>query len=217
MKIYLYITIVSLTSLFGEEKQGDIFSTGEGQVKVSGWPKMLSPTKKQLKKFHATDLSVNNEKSTVYVRFLWEPTFDNPLLITASKSAKGKMLSIKKMSGKGGYDWGNLELDKSIKLTDEQWERVSKLYKVKGARKPSKNFKGSLKENFVEAMSGLDGSRWYLEVKDKERYTVEGLPNPIDVEGKALRIKELNLDLRPYVEVCKELLKLSKIKVDLLY
>ena len=219
MKILTILVITFLylfISVSAEDKEVDLFLDNP-DFKPSEWPKLLAPTKEQLKKFEAIDLTSKKGLDGVFIRFLWEPTFDSPLLITASKTPKGKILSVKKMSGKGGYDWGKVKLDKTFKITDDQWGKIVTLSMVNGARKPSKNFKGMMKDNFIAAMSGLDGSRWYLEVIDAKGYTVEGLPNPVEEGGKALVIKELGVDLKPYVEVCLELLRISKIKVDLIY
>ena len=216
MKFHLLVAL-GLFSPLCTAGEGDGLFSPENEEAGSGWPKSIAPTEEQLKGFKAENLKNNKQKESIFVRFLWQPTFDSPLLITAFKSEEGKTLSIKRMSGKGGYDWGKINLNKSIKLTDAQWNRIVKLYQVKGARKPSESFKGSMKDNFVEAFSGLDGSRWFLEVKDSKGYTVEGIPNPLQDNQKPAKFEELGVDLEPFVAVCKELLKLSKLEVKELY
>jgi len=81
------------------------------------------------------------------------------------------------------------------------------------SRKPTDYLHKEHKENFIEMASGLDGSTWYLEVKDTNGYTVEGVPNPLDDKGKAMADKEMGLDLAPFVATCELLIKLAEIKL----
>lgn len=115
------------------------------------------------------------------------------------------------MSGKGGYDWGKIEVEKEFPLTLQQWADIVTLASVDGAREPSQKAEKELREHFVEAMSGLDGSTWYLEVRDRNGYTVEGVPNPlVGDDQRVKRIKETtNLDFRPFLAVCLKLFELS--------
>ncbi len=43
------------------------------------------------------------------------------------------------------------------------------------------------------------GATWYLEVKDKKGYTVEGVTNPLDDKNKAHKSEDLGLNLQPFV------------------
>ena len=107
------------------------------------------------------------------------------------------------------------------------------LTSVDGAREPSQKAIKEIKESFGDFMSGLDGEVWYLEVRDKGGYTVEGVPNPIlrahneegdpfdedkwnsgrTVYGDDSEIKRFkesyNLDFRPFLAVCLKLIELS--------
>lgn len=106
---------------------------------------------------------------------------------------------------------GEIEVQKSLLLTQQQWDDLVVLASVDGAREPSQKAEKELRENFVEAMSGLDGSTWYLEVRDRNGYTVEGVPNPfVGDDQEVKRIKETTrLDFRPFLAVCLKLFEWS--------
>lgn len=112
---------------------------------------------------------------------------------------------------KGGYEWEKIEVQKALPLTQQQWNDLVALTSADGAREPSQKAEKELRENFVEAMSGLDGSTWYLEVRDRKGYTVEGVPNPlVGDEQEVKRIKETtHLDFRPFLAVCLKLFEFS--------
>ena len=211
MKIFVLLLLL-IFQIEGLAQIKDPFGGGDGEV--SKWPSSLAPSKEELKYFGEVPLTTPAVKGAVDIRFIWVPTFHKPILIRATKVGDQMSLTVVQMSGGGGYDWGKVNLKKSIKLSGEQWRGLSKLIAVDGARKPSAKLNKVFRDNFIETMSGLDGSIWFLEVRDQAGYTVEGVPNPVDKNAKSIVIpkKEGDLDLKPFVDVCIKLFDLSGLK-----
>ena len=207
--IFILLLIFQIEGL----PQGKAPFAGSG-AEVSKWPSSLVPSKEELKVFGEAVLTKPAAKGAVDVRFVWVPTFDKPISIRATKSGDQIILTVIQMSGRGGYEWGKIAYKKSIKLNGEQWRMLTKLVAVDGARKPSAKLNKENRENFIELMSGLDGSVWFLEVRDDAGYTVEGVPNPVDKNAKSIVLpkKGGSLNLKPFVDVCVKLFDLSGLK-----
>jgi hypothetical protein len=213
MKSILIAIAALLThTLAGEEaKLPDPFA--EPKATQERWPSSITPTKQELEKLGEPTLGEPAQKVSIGVRFIWVPTFDSPISIRASKQNDKTTLTVVQMAGKGGYDWGSVKKT-TINIDDKQWAKLVELCAVDGARKPSQKLPKDFRENFIEAMSGLDGSKWFLEVNDAKGYTVEGIPNPIiedAEEAKSLKEKS-NLDFKPFLNVCFYLFDLSGLK-----
>jgi hypothetical protein len=179
--------------------------------KIPRWPQSIAPSEEQLKSFNEPSLKAPAPADSTEIRFIWVPTFNKPVAIRATKTGDKRILKVVRMSGLGGYDWGKIEIEKSVEITDPQWKTLAGLASADGARKPTEKAEKELRENFVEAMSGLDGSTWFLEVRDTDGYTVEGVPNPIIGDAaveKSLKEKS-NLDLKPFLSVCLKLFDFS--------
>ena len=208
-KILAVLAVLFSHALAGEKGIQDPFA--EGAEQPDEWPQRLAPSGKHLKEF---DEPVLKGRATVDggdIRFIWIPTFNKPISIRATKTGDEIILRVVRMSGKGGDEWGEIEVQKSLPLTQQQWDDLVVLASVDGAREPSQKAEKELRENFVEAMSGLDGSTWYLEVRDRNGYTVEGVPNPfVGDDQEVKRIKETTrLDFRPFLAVCLKLFEWS--------
>ena len=185
--------------------------TKEPEAEPTGWPSSIVPSEKQLKSLSEPDLSSPPAKGVVDIRFIWVPTFHQPISIRATKSGDSAELTIVRMKGKGGYDWGDIEQRKKKPITEAQWKELEELIAVERARKPSLKAADYLRKNWVEIMSGLDGSQWFLEVRGAAGYTVEGVPNPIvsdPVRAKVLK-EDSGLDLAPFLAACFKLFDLS--------
>lgn len=176
-------------------------------------PKRLAPTAALLARLKEPSLKDTTSTGTTEIRFIWVPTFNRPFSIRATHGEAGASLHIVRMKGEGGYDWGEIETSRTVELSKEQWTSLEALVAVDGAREPSQKTAQELRENFVAALSGLDGSTWYLEVRDRSGYTVEGVPNPVlndldEKEKKSLK-QMLGLDLDPFLAVCRKLFEYS--------
>jgi hypothetical protein len=69
------------------------------------------------------ELAENDRTATVY-RFLWLPTFHNPVAVRFVKSDEGAVLHAVRLSGKGGYEPEKIVERKSVKLGRAPWERI---------------------------------------------------------------------------------------------
>jgi hypothetical protein len=114
---------------------------------------------KALKEPILFDTSIKNE---IY-RLTWLRTFHNPVAIRIEKSEEGYTLFWKLCDGAGGYEPGQLTIDKSKKITQEDWD----------------NFQGLLRaidfwdiETKEKGLQGNDGSQWILEGVSQNGYHV---------------------------------------------
>ena len=208
-KILIVLAALFAHALADEEATRDPFA--EGAEESAKRPQRLAPSEKHLKRFDEPVLKGPAPVDSGDIRFIWVPTFNKPISIRATKTGDKVILRVVRMAGKGGYEWEKIEVQKALPLSQQQWKDLVTLASVDGAREPSQKATKELREHFADAMSGLDGSTWYLEVRDKNGYTVEGVPNPfVGDEQEVKRIKETtNLDFRPFLSVCLKLFELS--------
>lgn len=208
-KILIVLAALLAHALAGEESTRDPFA--EKTEVTASRPQRLTPSEEELKRFDEPVLKGPAPVDAGDIRFIWVPTFNKPISIRATKTGDKVILKVIRMSGKGGYEWEKIEVQKTLALTNQQWADLIALASVDGAREPSQKAVKELRENFADAMSGLDGSIWYLEVRDQKSYTVEGVPNPIvGDEQEVKRMKEtVKLDFGPFMAVCLKLFELS--------
>jgi len=203
------LILISVLCCHGYSQEVDPFS--KPVAEPAKRPQRIAPSAEELKKLKEPSLKDEKREQGTDVRFIWVPTFHRPISIRASGNGGKIALRVVRMKGKGGYDWGEIETDRMIEISQKQWSQLVSLIAVDGAREPSQKAEKELRENFLDAMSGFDGSTWFLEVRDKKGYTVEGVPNPM-IEDAALRKKlkqESKLDLDPFLAVCLKLFELS--------
>ncbi len=68
-------------------------------------------------------LSRSNRVATVY-RLVWLPSFDHPAVIRLVKSGDGGTLHLRILEGMGGYEPGQLALDRTIPIGPKQWSEL---------------------------------------------------------------------------------------------
>jgi hypothetical protein len=169
------------------------------RIPMPAGPARLAPSEEKLGKFGEPVLKGPVAEGDGEMRFIYIPTFQKPFSVRVTKTGDEVLLRVVRMSGNGGYDWKEVVVRKTIPLTLAQWQELNRLAAVEGAREPSQL-----------AMSGLDGTTWFLEVRDGKSYTVEGVPNPEMDEEHAKKCKEeMNLDFRPFLAVCLKLFEFS--------
>jgi hypothetical protein len=150
-------------------------------------------------------------------RFLWVRTFHHPVSVRLIIYPAGSGSIVTKISdGAGGYNPGNLILDKTTALSGQQVHEVLERLDAIGfwSMKATDYDEGNFRDEHgthVEAHS--DGAQWILEeVKDGTYHVVDrwspGSPgHPPD------KIEEL----AAYARLCKYLLELGNVKEDNVY
>ena len=97
-------------------------------------------------------------------RFLYLPTFSEPLLFRLEVSENGKaVLVTKRTNGKGGYGAGRLTSSSTTSVSPSQLEHFRQLIQKLSPRSMPAE---------VPEMRGLDGSEWILEVTEGDTYHV---------------------------------------------
>jgi len=108
-------------------------------------------------------LIFNKKQTKSTYRFLWLRTFNNPISIRIDKQADLYSVSWKLCDGAGGYEPGQLVVDKTKTIDKNTWDKFLGLL--------SKADYWNLKTNEVEIL-GTDGSQWILEGADIDNYHV---------------------------------------------
>lgn len=132
-------------------------------------------------------------KDVEQYRFLWLRTFHKPIAVRIWKDGAGSHLRVVRLSGKGGYKTGQLELDQSFAVTNEQWTEFTNLIEQ------ASFWDAPMKETDV---IGADGAQWVLEGGAGERYHVVDRWCPLD--------RVANRPTADFVACCRYLLALSK-------
>ena len=149
---------------------------------------------------------VDNTLNEIY-RFTWLRSFHHPIAIRIEKQENKYMLYWKVCNGAGGYDPGELIIDKKKTLDENTWTEFKKLLDQvdfwnlqTSERIPTRMVKmtdGSLAE---EVTIGTDGAQWILEGRINPQYhvVVRWTPN-----------KEST-----YYQCCDFLIKLTDIEIN---
>jgi len=70
-------------------------------------------------------LSQRDPDATVY-RLLWLPTFHHPVCVRIVRTGESAQLRAKVLDGRGGYERGQIAIDRSITLDVEQWKEFNR-------------------------------------------------------------------------------------------
>jgi len=124
------------------------------------------------------------EPALLSLRFLWLPTFHNPVVIRIETAADGDARMVaKRLSGAGGYDPGTVAAQLERALTKREWQRI--------ARELTES------QLFVQPAGdcslGFDGSEWIIEAVDESGYRFFRRWSPED--GPVRELGDLLLDL----------------------
>lgn len=137
-------------------------------------------------------LLYNNYFNDEIYRFTWLRTFDEPIIIRIMHYEDKNQLVVKMSNGTGGYNPGDLVLNKTVNIEPNQWNKfISIVNNI-----DFWNLSSIEQTNVI----GFDGARWILEgVKD-------GIYHMVD------RWSDSEI-----VEACLYLLTLSKLEIDKVY
>jgi hypothetical protein len=93
-------------------------------------------------------------------RFTWLRTFDHPVFIRIQNENGNIEVTVKKLSGAGGYDPGKIMLDSAFHASIGQWQEFKSILE-------ESKFWG---KRYAEGEIGFDGSQWILEGSLSGRY-----------------------------------------------
>ncbi len=150
------------------------------------------------------------DKELPTIRFFWIRTFHKPVSIRVFKDAGGPKIRAVRCSGKGGYDWGSIEWDKTLSISDEQWRSFVDQIKNPDVCAPLRDLDNEDKMKLM----GLDGSQWVIESKIDGKLTYAMVWSPgtfIDDHGKTLKDLPKTLNLQPFFEFGVSLLQVGGI------
>jgi hypothetical protein len=130
---------------------------------------------KMLFALHEPILSDYDGDAEIY-RFTWLRTFHNPITIRVQKKGDSINLTAKVSNGAGGYEPGQISIDKTIAVDIKVWNNIqSKFTNINFWNLPVEyDFRGT------------DGAEWILEsaTKDKYHFTTRWSPGRNSNYGK---------------------------------
>ncbi len=129
-------------------------------------------------------------------RFLYIPTFTEPVAVRASCNKNHCVVTAKKLNGQGGYGPGALAREISRDLTQQEWRHFQELV-------AESQFWSISKEIYQLGLGPMDASLWVLEGSrlDQHRVWIDWSMNQGDDPGlrrmclKLLEISRLDLEL----------------------
>ena len=133
--------------------------------------------------------SLDNAEQETY-RFLWLRSFHHPVAVRIWKSGTDQFISVKELSGAGGYEPGNFILAEQRRLAPAEWDTFTRLLRH--------SCYWELPAEDTDA-AGFDGAQWILEGIRGGRYHIVDRWSPT---GGSFR------------EACLYALKLSGLKID---
>jgi hypothetical protein len=131
----------------------------------------------------------DNAEQETY-RFLWLRSFHHPVAIRIWKSGTDHFISVKELSGAGGYEPGNLILAEQRRLAPAEWDAFTRLLR-------HSCYWELPTENTEEI--GFDGAQWILEGVRGGRYHIVDRWTPTSGSFR---------------EACLYALKLSRLEID---
>jgi hypothetical protein len=133
--------------------------------------------------------AADNAEQETY-RFLWLRSFHHPVAVRIWKSGTDHFISLKELSGAGGYEPGNIIFAEQRRLAPAEWDGFTRLLR-------SSCYWELPSENPDEI--GFDGAQWILEGVRGGRYHIVDRWTPTSGSFR---------------EVCLYALKLSGLKID---
>lgn len=64
------------------------------------------------------------EEDIEIYRFTWLRTFHNPIMIRAQKVKSNFTLTVKRLSVQGGYEPGQIIMNKTFKIKETEWDEI---------------------------------------------------------------------------------------------
>ena len=102
-------------------------------------------------------------------RFLYLSTFAKPISFRGFKSDDRFYVRVIRLTGKGGYDPGEIEIGVNVEITQQEWSALKAAI--------IRSFKETkLTDLQRDLISGLDGSQWVLEASIDGKYYYEEAP-----------------------------------------
>lgn len=96
-------------------------------------------------------------------RFLYLPTFSKPISFRGFQADGRYYVHVVRLTGKGGYDPGKVELEVNVQITKQEWDTLETAV--------VRSFKETnLTDSHLSMMSSHDGSEWILEAKLDGKY-----------------------------------------------
>ncbi len=144
------------------------------------------------------------------VRFVCVRTFHCPFCIRVFKDKDGPKIRVVRMAGKGGYDWGKIELDETKTISEEDWKRVLNAALRPVVHSPLK----SLNDEGRLMLVGLDGSNWYVESNVNGKLSFADVWTPeslLPLNGQEV---PKGIDIKPFYEFGLMLIKLAGISTN---
>ncbi len=134
-------------------------------------------------------LLFNKKMNKEVYRFTWLRTFNNPVVVRIENIGDKYKLFWKLSDGAGGYEPGNLKINKSVEINPEKW----RIFKSKLDSLDYWNM------SLGRMSIGSDGSEWILEGVNNEKYKVVTIWTPS--KGK-------------FYDACNYLLSLTDLEIN---
>lgn len=149
-------------------------------------------------KWYSKHLAAMNEPSLLNksnaierYRFLWLRSFHHPVAVRLERLNDQKLLILKQLSGRGGYEPGNLVVNRTRVLTEREWSEFKRLLEQCCYwQMPAQRF---------DEASGEDGAQWIFEGARDGRYHIVDRWSPRDTD---------------YRKFCLYFLKISGLGID---
>lgn len=144
---------------------------------------------KHLRAMEEAPLSFPDKQTLESYRFLWLRSFHHPVAVRLWKTETDQFISVKELSGAGGYEPGTFILKSQRKLSQAEWDAFMRVLE----------YSCYWEQPTEEDDAGLDGARWILEGFRQSRYHAVDRWTP---QSGSFR------------EACLYMLKLSRLKID---
>lgn len=170
-----------------------------------GWEQERKEAQAAHAKVFKEPLMVRIDPAMPTVRFVCIRTFHRPFCIRVFRDASGPKLRVVRFAGKGGYEWGEPDLDETRRITEDEWQKVLQAAKTPDVHSPLRNMTPAEDVFFY----GLDGSTWFLETNLQPKATFVRVWTPTAFVGKEAQEKPASVNLQPLCDFGMMLIKLA--------
>lgn len=107
------------------------------------------------------EVSLEKDDADSVFRLIWFPTFHSPTSIRVSLAGDQATVTTRRLSGKGGYDWGYIDFEAQRSITTDKWLAVKNAVNESCFWYASPN---------IREVPVMDGSTWLFEGRVDKRY-----------------------------------------------
>jgi hypothetical protein len=156
----------------------------------------------------AGEVSLYNKKLRFSIRVTVSPTFGKPIILRLYEQDGEFFVSLRRLSGRGGYELGHVELFGEISVSENG-------YKDMAVRANQESISGLSKMTVKQRLDTrvMDGACWTMEIISNNEYKVIDLfsPTPLSQDATGIHPNLTKKAMNDFLDLAHRLFQLAEI------